>query len=845
MAPKLAALQTSGVFAFSREQLSTLHNTKNSTAFLQVGGLEGLVKGLRSDRTKGIGRPVEEAAADSTSLRMLSSSSVWHDRGVLRYVALPTRKNVTAGESPPNTTAGLFAERRAVFGNNQLPTKKQPSFIHMVWRAYNDPVLFFLTGAAAISLAIGLYQTFTSTHSVNNPPLEWVDGVTILVAVIIIVLVGSINDWVKSQRFQKLNEKQLEQDSSVIRFGVSRRIPNSEIYVGDVVHLEAGDVIPADGILVSGHKVMCDESSVTGALELVLKTPGDEAFRAMSEQNETSLDPFILSGTKVLEGVGTFLVTSTGVHSIYGKILESLRDQPDPVPLLQARLTVVAKQLAWMGGIISLVLFVALFIKFLAGLHRDSSSPAGKAKNFVDIAIIALSVLVIAAPEGLPLALALSLAQAATRMLKENVLVRQLKACETMGNATNLCTDKTGMLTQNKMAVVAGTVGLNFRFYDKRGVSVSSLGPESSTEDSAHGLAEDVRKLLRESIVLNTAPFEVDHEFSIVGSNTESTLLKFAEDHLGMCLLEEERQKENMVQFIPLDSAHKCIATVIELPSPVCKYRVFIKGAPEILLSKSTRIIPDPSTASSDIELNSTGREQVARTIDSYANQALRTIGLAYRDLPLPSQKDGTRKSKTDFTIDYLLNDLVFLAVMAIHDPLRPGVSQTVQTCQRANVIVRMVTGDNILTATAIAKQCGIYSDNSEDIAMEGTQFWALPDDELALKLPHLKVLARASPEDKQKLVVRLKGVGEVVAYAGDGTNDALAMSAADVSFAMGGVTGTEVARQASSIILLTDDFTCIIKAIMWGRAVKDSVKKYLLVSLYNLLTIKMACSYC
>jgi Ca2+-transporting ATPase len=694
------------------------------------------------------------------------------------------------------------------------------------------------------SLAIGLYQTFGTAHNASNPPVEWVEGVAIIVAIVIIVLVSSVNDWEKSRQFKKLNEKQLEQDAKVVRFGVSTLISSSDVLVGDVVYLEPGDVIPADGILISGHNVMCDESSATGESELVLKTPGDDVYRAWDDSveeftasSQPGLDPFILSGTKVLEGVGTFLVTATGVHSNYGKILSQLRDESDPTPL-QDRLAILAKYISRIGMLMFLLLFVALFIRFLVALPHDHRTPTEKGKNFVDILIISLTVLVIAVPEGLPLAVTLSLAFATKRMLKEHNLVRELKACETMGNATSVCSDKTGTLTQNQMTVVAGMVGQDYHFYDRLGASTTYLPLSDDTLEEkyvpsptefARGLDNDMRNLLLQSIALNTTAFESKLDGSFVGSTTESALLNFARDYLSMGPVAEERSKENIVQLIPFSGARKCMATVIKLRDSPGTYRVFIKGAAETLLSQSTRIIHDPTSNSSDVELSSEDGQRMGEIIKSYASQALRMIGFAYSDFQVPQEQENT--AKTPLSIDYVWKDLIFLGVMGIHDGLRPGVWESVKDCQKAGVTVRMVTGDNLQTAKAIAKECGILSSNVSDIAMESSEFRRLGEYELRKVVPDLKVLARSSPEDKQRLVVLLKEMGEIVAVTGDGTNDASAMSAADVSFSMG-LTGTEVARQASSIIMMTDDFTCIVGAIMWGRAVNDSVKKFLQVSI-------------
>ncbi|KAH8901093.1 calcium-translocating P-type ATPase [Thozetella sp. PMI_491] len=774
-------------FAFSAKQLGTLHNPKNLAAFLQYGGIGGLAKGLHTSATKGIGCEPEDTA-------------VVHPPGEGQA---RSGTHSTDASSPTLLEGEFRTPRRAAFLDNRLPTKKQPSFPHLVWGAYNDPVLFLLTAAAAVSLAIGLYQTFSLVHTVSNPPVEWVEGVAILVAVVIVVLAGLVNDWEKQRQFRKLNQKQLERDVRVVRLGSSRLMPSSEVLVGDIIHLEPGDVVPADGVLVDGHKVMCDESIATGESELVHKTPGDAALQALRGQRgqpEPELlpgrDVFMLSGTKVMEGVGTFLVTATGVNSTYGKILASLKEDDQPTPL-QARLSVLAKYISWTGGVIATLLFLALFIRFLATLPHDSRLPAEKGKSFVDIVIISLTVLVIAVPEGLPLAVTLSLAYATTRMLKDHNLVRQLKSCEIMGNATNICSDKTGTLTQNKMTVVVGTVGKTLEFQDK-----SSDVTKADTKDG-----------------------------SFVGSNTESALLNFAKSYLDMAQVDLERSKQKIVQLIPFNSSRQCMAVVLQLPSSDM-YRVFVKGAPEVLLSKCNSVITNPASGIASTELRPGDREHISSTIARYADQALRTISLAYRDFQHDPTADGAEgrlsATKPDFTLHFLLQDLVFLGLMGIRDPLRPGVADSVHTCQRAGVTVRMVTGDNLHTAKAIAKQCGIMSGDGSDVAMEGVAFRALDDSGMDRVVPSLKVIARSTPGDKRKLVIYLRAKGEIVAVTGDGTNDASAMSAADVSFSMGGVEGTEVAREASSIILLTDDFTCIVRAIMWGRAVNDSVKKFL-----------------
>ncbi|POR39743.1 Calcium-transporting ATPase [Tolypocladium paradoxum] len=823
----------------SPKQLSTLHNPKNLTAFCALGGLAGLERGLRTDVQRGL---------SATETRIHGSPEVAETvtpNTTLNGKALGPGRQVT-GKSPlrvgDSATDGFFSDRKRIFLDNHLPTKKQPNFLQLLWAAYDDPVLFLLTAAAAVSLAIGLYQALGTAHAPGDPPVEWVEGVAILVAVVVIVLVGSINDWEKLRQFRKLNKRQLERDVKVIRSGISGLIPISDVLVGDVVHLEPGDVIPADGIVINGFNIMCDEASATGEGDLVHKTPGDDAFCELQggkgawDPAAFRQDPFVLSGTKVLDGVGTFLVTATGINSTYGRVLASLRDEPEPTPL-QVRLTTVAKYIALGGGAVALLLFVALFVKFLAQLPYNTRAPAEKGRDFVNIVIIALTVLVIAVPEGLPLAVTLSLAFASMRMLKDNNLVRQLRACETMGNATNICSDKTGTLTQNQMVVAACTISPSLRFGEA--IPSSASGPArapagietAGLEEVAHRLAPDVKSIIRQSIAVNSMAFEARGDQSFIGSNTESALLDFARRHLEMRPVKLERSEANITQLIPFNATRQCMATVIKVPDSEQQCRVFIKGASEVLLSKCSRIIRDPTEGCHITEMSAQARQQLADSIESYAGGTLRTICLAYRDRDLnqPSPLSGEADSgKTGFALGDLLQDLIFLGVVGIQDLLRPGVPQAVKTCQKAGVTVRMVTGDNIQTAKAIAKQCGILSDNVSDVTMEGAQFRTMSGEEVRRVLPHLKVLARSSPQDKQKLVAQLQETGEIVAVTGDGTNDAAALSTADVSFSMGGNSGTEVAREASSIILMNDDFTCITKAIMWGRGVNDSVRKFL-----------------
>jgi Ca2+-transporting ATPase len=431
-----------------------------------------------------------------------------------------------------------------------------------------------------------------------------------------------------------------------------REISVYDILVGDVVNLEAGDMIPVDGILVQGHGIKCDESSTTGESDLLKKTAGDEAFRAIEEhKNLKKIDPFILSGAKVSEGVGTFLVTATGIHSSYGKTMMSLREDDEVTPL-QSKLNVLATYIAKLGGAAGLLLFVVLLIEFLAHLKGSTSTPAEKGQNFLDILIVTITVIVVAVPEGLPLAVTLALAFATTRMLKDNNLVRVLRSCETMGNATTICSDKTGTLTQNKMTVVAGSLGTVLRFgnYELEGLCVAEPLDDSanvnvtsnkspgnnqnnmSATEFANTVNKDVKSLLKQSIVQNTTAFETEANDPdpFIGSKTKTALLSFAREHLGMGDVAQERSNANIVQVIPFDSAIKCSGAVAKLNDS--RYRLYVKGASEILLGQCSKMVTDITTGLTDAPMTEDNREMLEHAISTYASCSLRTISLVYCD---------------------------------------------------------------------------------------------------------------------------------------------------------------------------------------------------------------------
>lgn len=653
----------------------------------------------------------------------------------------------------------------------------------------------------------------------------------------------------------------------------------------------------ADGIFIHGHNLKCDESAATGESDAVRKarlqdclavrwltmadhsssssfdsptlvclSPSSDGedmllddFASSASSNKHLPDPFLISGSKVIEGICTYLVTAVGVNSSYGKTLMAMRTKDENTPL-QDKLDVLASSIAKFGLSAAAFLFTVLIIRCIIGYSTASLSvePADIVSQIMRILITTVTVIVVAVPEGLPLAVTLgkglldqdhpsslthiflALAYATQRMLKDNNLVRVLAACETMGNATTICSDKTGTLTQNKMSVVAGTFGSSFRFLRDPPASRTDLVDLSQIR---HRIPLPVRNFINQAIALNSTAFKTTNpvgETSLIGSRTETALLNFCHDYLASEPFELLRSCWQVEQVFPFSSSRKAMATVIRIPvlDPYTKreriiYRLHVKGASETLLGCSSHIVSmhaesykrfediDECCSNYEIEtrlMTQENRARMAKVIQSYATRCLRTIAICYRDF----DAWPTNQKLEDILA---AGGLTLLGIVGIEDPLRPGVKAAVTACQRAGVCVRMVTGDNMLTAKSIARQCGIYTLGAK--AMDGPTFRQLSREERLRALPDLRVLARSSPEDKRILVNSLKELGEIVAVTGDGTNDGPALKAADVGFSMG-VAGTEVAKEASSIILMDDNFSSIVRAISWGRCVNDSVKKFL-----------------
>nr|CAD7260422.1 unnamed protein product [Timema shepardi] len=771
--------------------------------------------------------------------------------------------------------------RRETFGSNTIPPKPPKTFLQLVWEALQDVTLIILEIAAVVSLALAFYTPTDDAVPVGHEDSEgkhgWIEGLAILISVIVVVIVTAFNDYTKERQFRGLqNRIEGEHKFSVIRAGEVRQISVGDIVVGDICQVKYGDLLPADGILIQSNDMKVDESSLTGESDHVKK---GESF-----------DPMLLSGTHVMEGSGKMLVAAVGVNSQAGIIFtllgaavdqqeaeikkrkkgeeetapvtgnshvsvpttisdgapnkheEALENhKPSPPPethkkeksVLQAKLTKLAIQIGYAGSTIAMLTVVILVIQFCVKTFviDGKSWKSSYAGELVRHLIIGVTVLVVAVPEGLPLAVTLSLAYSVKKMMKDNNLVRHLDACETMGNATAICSDKTGTLTTNRMTVVESYICEKL----------------SKTIPKFSDIPSHVGNTLLQAIAVNCAytsrvmpPEEVGELPKQVGNKTECALLQFVQA-LGKNYqtIRDDVPEEMFTRVYTFNSVRKSMSTVI--PRQGGGFRLCSKGASEIILKKCAFIY------GRDGHLEKFTREMqdrlVHQVIEPMACDGLRTISVAFRDfVPGKAEINQVHIDNDPNWEDEenIVNNLTCLAVVGIEDPVRPEVPDAIKRCQRAGITVRMVTGDNINTARSISTKCGILKPGDDFLILEGKEFNRRIRDSqgevqqhlLDKVWPKLRVLARSSPTDKYTLVKgiidsKLNESREVVAVTGDGTNDGPALKKADVGFAMG-IAGTDVAKEASDIILTDDNFSSIVKAVMWGRNVYDSIAKFL-----------------
>jgi Ca2+-transporting ATPase len=671
------------------------------------------------------------------------------------------------------------AARRERFGANTFPEKPARSFLAYMWDAAQDMTLLILIVAAGLSLLAGLLK---------DKEEGWHDGVAILFAITVCITVSAYNDYTQGLQFRALNADKRNIPINVLRGSRRLKVSVYDLVVGDIVVLATGDQIPADGLLLSGQSVVVDESAMTGESDPLRK--------------DAETKPFMLSGCKVNEGYGEMVVTAVGLNTEWGRIMAVTSEENDEETPLQVRLDSVATSIGKVGTLVAFIVFVVLFV-------RDAVSGSGAWYNhLINAFIVGVTIIVVAVPEGLPLAVTLSLAYSMKKMMRiDNALVRHLSACEGMGGATTICSDKTGTLTTNKMTVVSSWVA---------GQESDPARPAGCDDVPAAAL-----ELLVQSCFLNTtgavAPppdgSPPGAPLDIAGSPTEQALLRFASGLPGASF-PRLRASMPLLHMEPFSSARKTMGVAAAQPGSGVT-RVFWKGASEIVLAACTTALTPAGDAA---PLTPSDRVAMEARIEAYAARALRTIVLAYSELPASAVLDP------EAALPW--GDLTLVALVGIKDPCRPGVPEAVSACQQAGIIVRMVTGDNVSTARAIATECGIFDVALVHLAMEGPAFRALPRAEALLLLPRLRVLARSSPTDKHTLVSLLRSTGEVVAVTGDGTNDAPALHEADIGLAMG-IAGTEVAKEAADIIIMDDNFATCVKVVRWGRATYRNIQSF------------------
>lgn len=670
-----------------------------------------------------------------------------------------------------NKRIGLTDEQvkqsREQHGKNVLTPPQRTSLWKLYLDKYRDPIIQILLVAAFVSLILAFIEK------------NFMETIGIFVAVFLATTVGFYFERDAAKKFNLLTALSEEQPVKVRRNGKVMEIPRHDVVVGDVVLVEVGDEVPADGELIVCNDLQINESALTGepVAEKSLEGGGDGAY----PRN------VILRSTIVMNGRGEFVVTAVGDATEIGKVAKKSTEQTSVETPLHMQLDKLAKMISKVGSVVS----VAAFFIFL--IHDILTNPAWGGKDYFYMAeivlkyfMMAVTLIVMAVPEGLPMAITLSLALNMRRMLKSNNLVRKLHACETMGAVTVICTDKTGTLTQNKMQV------------------------------SALELKQGDEALLDTAIALNSTAELNDGK--PIGNPTESALLLWL-DAQGKDY-EELRKQVNVLKQLPFSTERKMMATLAEVDGETY---LFVKGAPEIVMKKC--IIEDRM------------QRQSAEELDEWQHKAMRTLAFAYKKIETSIMR--TSRTSTAEVVALLdANDLQLQAIAAIADPIRPDVPAAVQECRHAGIEVKVVTGDTAATALEIGKQIGVFEDEPENIGADGSmtsldqqmitgeQWEALSDEEAYERAKDIRVMSRARPTDKQRLVAMLQKRGEVVAVTGDGTNDAPALHYAHVGLSLG--SGTSVAKEASDMTLLDDSFKSIANAVMWGRSLYRNLQRFL-----------------
>jgi P-type Ca2+ transporter type 2C len=769
------------------------------------------------------------------------------------------------------------ADSRAKFGANRLtPLPREP-----VWKKFiekfDDSIIKILLAASLLKIVVDLFESAPLVGGLALGSViavfivaafvkigDWVptilfglavlwvgvsigigspsyEGLAVMIAVFLATGVAFFSEYRSDKEFEKLNAAKDSVKVKVRRDAAIHTIPLEEVVVGDLVLLEMGDEIPADGRITRANELMLDQSLMTGESEAVRKnTAGEDDTSDGPEQPGC-----VFRATQVVDGVGQMLVTNVGDDTMLGQIARRLSGEPEEAEAdgspetrekrvqqkltiskastpLQEKLEVLAGLISKVGYIAAIAIFVALLVRgiFIAE-PREVFFPANGeealvvVKNLLAYFVYMVIIIVVAVPEGLPMSVTVSLAIAWRKMSKANSLVRQLVACETIGSATVICSDKTGTLTQNKMTV--SRISLDQRVFE------SSLADAGMTTDTSPRRGSPLYWLIINAAINATASLEQKNGKTVtVGNTTEGALLNWLESGAwfrtdGGLSYHEMRTKLPVLYQIHFSSDRKRMTTVAREGDRAV---TLVKGAPERILAECQKYL---AADGSIRDLTPEVRAEIVAELAAAAGDAMRTLAFAHAELPsdFPQEEDAIHARRGEIE-----NGLIFDGVAGIRDPLRDDVKEAVQKCRAAGIEVKMITGDTIETARAIGREVGLL-DAPDSIAMTHDEFIALSDEELLAKLPKLRILARALPVDKHRMVRLLQSQKHVVAMTGDGTNDAPALKLADVGMAMG-ISGTEVAKEASKIVLLDDSFNTIVRGVQWGRALYENIQRFI-----------------
>eukprot|EP00917_Polyrhabdina_sp_WS-2016_P002099 GHVP01004512.1.p1 GENE.GHVP01004512.1~~GHVP01004512.1.p1 ORF type:complete len:1229 (-),score=226.11 GHVP01004512.1:2318-6004(-) len=750
------------------------------------------------------------------------------------------------------------------YGENKLPEKPPTTFGKLVWYALQDPILQILLLCGCVSMVLGI-----ATGS--NSSVDWIEGAAIFLAVFIVVLVTAGNDWLKERQFRKLSVVASDRSCNVLRDGYLQRIKICAILVGDIISLQAGDEIPADCVVIRANEMELDESSLSGENDPICKKNLEEVLRQQIDRQDLLLEakeselfriidsPLLLSGSSVLSGSGDAIVIAVGANSLVGTLAAKLNIDTNPTPL-QSKLGGLAQDIGRAGFVASLITFLILITQYTVIYFFTEKANRPGYSEVIDAVIRfiveAITLIIVAVPEGLPLAVTISLAFSVQKMLKDNNYVRRMAACETMGSASQICSDKTGTLTMNEMTLTAMWNGsqieghVNSRYPSKFPLPKNPVAKEALFENIC----------INSSAYVETKSTTGEKRTKGIGNPTECALLKALEESRVADTRDYKRKKiDSIVHLDNFSSERKMMTTVIDKGFGV--HRILVKGAAERIIQLCrSRYDSKDEIKEFDEDFVKVIEEKI---IEGFAKKGLRTICVAYKDFKTSSVSpdywnEFPRRQSNDaeawkLKVRTIETDLTCLAIFGVNDPLRPEVPRAVAQCRQAGITTRMVTGDNLDTAKIIARHSGIYEPEKGGIAMLGSEFTkevgqvlcqcckkpvcikgSKNESETLERMdrfkeiePYLQVMARSQPQDKYALVVGLMKLGHVVAVTGDGTNDAPALRRADVGFSFG-LTGKETAKNASDIVLLDDNFGSIVKAVIWGRSIFENVRKFL-----------------